>query len=510
MHNCPKSGIMKNGRVIMLGIKDKDTKFQKEILSALVIAMALIPEAIAFSFMLGVSPLVGIYTSILLTLITAIFGGRAAMITATTGAIAAIFAPMVADYGVSYLIYAVVLMGLFQVILGLFNIDKIFHLISKATLLGAVNGLAFIMLMAQLEQLKVPGTEEWIRGIDLGVMLVVIVCTIFITIYTPKQIKKYIPASLLGIAFATFIAVILETQGYHMYTVYDMASSNTVAAETTRAILNIETLKIILIPAFSAAIVGIIESLLTLTIIDDATITRGNAKKECVSLGFANIICGLTGGMGGCAVLGQSMINIENGARKYLSTFMAGIILLLIVLVFSPILKIIPTAGIVGVMMIVIYKTFNFDSLFIHRKANLFEFIIVITVTIVTAISGNLALGVIIGAVMTMSKFTWDKSKKYELYREGDTIHITGIIFFGNATKLRRELENKKINSIQQIDLKNCRILDYTGADQINIFINNARNFNREIKFINVCEESMIRLTRVSPEEFSKLCEEKQ
>lgn len=487
----------------MLGIKDKDISIKKEVLSGIVIAIALLPEAIAFSFMLGVNPMVGVYTSIVLTIITSIFGGRAAMITATTGAIAAIFAPMVDTYGVSYLLYAVVVMGLFQILFAYLNISKLFRLISKPILLGAVNGLAFIMLSAQLEQLKVPGTDTWVQGIDLAVMLVVITITILVIVLTPKKIKNIVPPSLIGITVATLIAVVLNILGFHMYTVYDMAVANEAPVSSEVASFSLATFKIILIPALSAAIVGIIESLLTLSIIDDLTITRGNTKKECVALGAANIFCGLTGGMGGCAVLGQSIINIENGARKYLSTFIAGISLLFIVVFLKPLLTIIPLAGIVGIMLIVIYKTFSFDSLFIHKKSNYFELLIVIVVTITTAISGNLALGVIVGVIMSMAKFTWDKSQKYELYRSGDTIHITGIIFFGNAMKLRQELENKKINDIQVIDLSDAKIVDYSAADQLNVFVTNAKNFDREIKFINVSEASQERLYRVSPEEFA-------
>lgn len=488
----------------MLGVKDNDINLSKEILSGIVIAIALIPEAIAFSFMLGVSPVVGLYTSVIICFITAIFGGRPAMISAATGAVAAVFAPLVKDYGVEYLFLAVILMGVFQILFAILDIGKLFRLMSKPLLLGCVNGLALIVFSAQLEQFKVPGTDNWLSGTMLFLMLTLTMFTCFLIFIIPKFIKT-IPSSLIAIIITTTIALLLDISGIHMYTVYDMATSRSESIVRSFAPINVVTLKIILIPALSAALVGIIESLLTLNIIDEITNTRGNSKKEVIAQGVGNIVSGFAFGMGGCAMIGQSMINLNNGARKYLSTFIASITLLIFIIFGKNIIGIIPLAALVGVMFVVVFKTFAWDSILLHKKADLFDTFIVIFIALVIGFSGNLALGVLLGVLLSVLRFTWVKTTKLEFSTTSKhnicIINITGVLFFGTEYLLKKEIDNiikgSTFNTFT-LDLSNTNISDYSGAQALFDLIEKNSENNIQISIINLNEHSKVKYERIN------------
>ncbi len=474
---------------------------RKEILSGIVVAIALIPEAIGFAFVLGIDPMIAIYTSIILGLVTSLFGGRPAMITASTGAIASVYISLVSDYGVEYLFYAVMLMGIFQIVFAKLNIGKLMIFISTPILLGFVNGLAYIVLSAQLGQFNIPGTTTLLPGIDLLVMIGLVVLTILIIVIVPKYIKS-IPSTLIAIIIGTMLSLVLKANGLTVYTVYDYAGQHLNGSipmlHIPQVPLNLTTLQIIFIPALSAAIVGLIETLLTLSILDDMTETAGSNKQAATGLGIANIVSGMFGAMGGCAVLGQSLININNGARTYISSFAAAAFLLLFVLFGSTLVEIIPLSVLVGIMLVVVYKTFAWESFVLHRHAEKFDIFVVILVTLLTMLTHNLAIAVISGVLVSTFKFTWEKSKKLTITQVEKNYEIEGLLYFATCDTFKR---NIKIDSNSTIDMNNAKILDYTAADMLNQLLNKWEENGYNVEIRNIDEESKNRLDRAKTKE---------
>ncbi len=473
-----------------------NTNIRKEILSGIVVAIALVPEAIGFAFVLGIDPMIAIYTSIIMGMVTALAGGRPAMITASTGAISSVFVTLVTDHGIEYLFYAVMLMGIIQIILAKLNIGKLMILISTPILLGFVNGLAYIVLTAQLGQFYVPGTDQLLQGVDMAIMIGLVVMTILLIVYVPKVIKS-IPSTLIAIIIGTLTALVLEVNGFRVYTVYDYAgkhlSGGLPMPHLPDVAVNFELLTIIFVPAFSAAIVGLIESLLTLNIIDDMTETAGDATKAGVGLGLANIVSGIFGGMGGCAVLGQSLININNGARSYVSSFAAAAMLLLFVLFGSALLELIPLGVLVGVMLVVVYKTFAWESFQLHRHADKFDIFVVVLVTVITMLTHNLAFSVIAGVLVSTFKFTWEKSKRIDVIQDGDVITVEGLIYFATTDEVKKKI---KVTSDVTIDLSKAKVLDYTAADMLNVVVEKAVNNGYNVTLVGLNPESEEKLER--------------
>ncbi len=470
---------------------------KNEVLSGIIVAIALVPEAIGFAFVLGVDPMIAIYTTIILGMVTALVGGRPAMITAATGAVASIFVAMVSDYGIEYLFLAVILSGLFQIIFSLLNIGKLVRLISTPIMLGFLNGLAFIMLEAQLGQFYVPGTDELQSGMEMFFMVFLVLLTIGIVVLVPKKIKA-VPATLIAIIVGTLLSLLIKELGYTVYTVYDYAGKHLSGGLPKPHIpdvpFNVETLSIILIPAFSAAIVGLIETFLTLSIIDEYTDTKGDNKRAGLGLGLANMVAGCFSGMGGCAMLGQSLINTNNGARTYFSSFMAAFVLLIFVLVASPLLEMIPLGVLVGIMLVVIYKTVAWESIVMHRYAEKFDIFIVIIVTLTTIITHNLAIAVFIGVLVSIFKFTWEKSKNVQITFKENKVEIEGLLFFATMDSIREELT---IKSDVIIDFSRAKILDYTAAEAMIGIQNKAKDAGYTVTFENLNYDSEHRIKRV-------------
>lgn len=473
-------------------------KLGKEILSGIVVSIALVPEAIGFAFVLGINPMIAIYTSIVMGMVTSLVGGRPAMITASTGAISSVFVSLVSDNGVEYLFYAVILMGLIQIILAKLNISQFISLVSTPILLGFVNGLAYIVLTAQFGQFYVPGTDMLQSGMTLYIMLGLVIITILQIIFLPKIFKK-IPSTLIAIGVGTALSIGLKQSGFTIYTVFDYAGTHLNGGipmpHIPDAPLNLTTLQIIFIPAFSAAIIGLIESLLTLNIIDDMTDTAGDMKKESYGLGIANVVSGLFGGMGGCAVLGQSLININNGARSYISSFAAATFLLLFVLFGSSMLELIPLGVLVGVMLVVVYKTFAWESLVMHRHGDKFDIFVVALVTILTMVTRNLAIAVISGVLASTFKFTWDKSKRIEITEEKDVIKIEGLLYFATSDAVKHSLN---VNRNCSIDLTNVKVLDYTAANMLNNVVKKAESKGYSVQLIGANHDTAVRLKRAN------------
>lgn len=449
--------------------ENKNQNIKNDVLSGITVALALVPEAIAFAFVAGVSPLVGIHTAFIIGLLTAILGGRPGMISGATGAIAVVFVALVSTHGIEYLFPAVILMGLIQVVAGVLRLGKFSRFIPYPVMLGFVNGLAIVIFRSQLQLFK------GLSGGLLILMLSLVVLTMLIIVFFPK-LTKTVPSTLVGIIVVTVIAVILEKNGIHLNTVKDFAGGEIKGTlpvfHLPTVPLTLDTLKIILPFAFTAAMVGLIESLLTLNLIDEITDTRGRSNKECVGQGVANVVTGLFGGMGGCAMIGQSMINIGSGGRKRLSGITAAVALLVFVMFASKLISIIPLAALVGVMFMVVIGTFEWETLKFGKKIPYKDIAIIFTVAFVTVIH-DLALGVGIGIIFSALRFAWEKGKEISVTEYTDEknrkiYELKGSVFFGSVSNFKNLFKFKEDPAEVIIEFKNSKIMDHSAIEALN------------------------------------------
>ncbi len=443
-----------------------------EILSGLTVALALVPEAVAFAFVAGVHPLVGLYAAFLVGLITAVIGGRPGMISGATGALAVVMVALVAKHGVEYLFATVVLMGVLQILAGVFRLGKFIRLVPHPVMLGFVNGLAIVIFLAQLTQFQIPGPDGvkvWMTGWPLVQMLALVVLTMAIIWVMPK-LTNVIPAPLAGIAI---VAGLVIAFGINVPRVGDLASieGGLPAFHIPSVPLNLETLKIILPYALILAAIGLIESLLTLNLVGQITNKRGGASQECIAQGIANTVTGFFGGMGGCAMIGQSMINVKSGGRTRLSGITAALFLLAFILVASSLIEQIPLAALVGVMFMVVIGTFAWQSLTILRRIPLTDALVIILVTIVTVMS-DLAIAVIVGVIVSALAYAWNNATRiragtHETPDGARVYQVEGPLFFGSADGFL-ELFNPKEDPQQVIvDFMNSRVADQSALQAI-------------------------------------------
>ncbi len=367
------------------------TEVKTNVLSGLTVALALVPEAIAFALVAHVNPLVGLYAAFIMCLVTAVFGGRPGMISGATGSMAVVMVALVVQHGVEYLFAAVVLTGVLQVIFGLLRLGKFIRMVPHPVMLGFVNGLAVVIFLAQLGHFKVKdaaGAEHWMAGTQLYVMLGLIVATMLIIYLLPK-LTKAIPSSLVAILVVAVVAIFT---GIHTKTVGDMASIRGGFPKFHLAAVpyNFATLKIVLPYAFILAGVGLIETLLTLNLVDEMTDSRGRPNRECLAQGAGNILSGFFGAMGGCAMIGQTMINVSSGARRRLAGITAGLCLLSFILFTSSLIERIPIAALVGVMFVVSEKTFEWGTFKVFGKVPKHDIFVIVVVTLITVFT-NLA-----------------------------------------------------------------------------------------------------------------------
>ncbi len=472
----------------MLGLKDKDINIQKEVLSGLTVAIALVPEAIAFSFIVGIDPIYGIYSAFMIGLISSLFGGRAGMISGATGAVAVVYAPLVATHGIEYMFLAVILAGIIQIIFGLLDIGKFVRLIPHAVMIGFVNGLALVIFRSQLDLFKIDGV--WLTGSMMLVMLILTALTMFIILFLPKYFDK-VPSSLIAIVVVTLLSLVIRTTGVEILTISDFAGGSIKAGlpsiHIPDVVFGMETFKIVFPFALIAATVGLIESLLTLNLIDEITDTRGSTKKESIAQGIANICTGFISGMGGCAMIGQSTININSGARKYLSGFVAAIGLLLIVLVFYPLIDMIPLAAIVGVMFVVVYKTFEWDSFKNFKVYTNFDIFIILQVMFVT-LQYNLALAVIIGVILSALHFAWIKSVQVNVTNEANIYKFEGTLFFGSVLPFKEKVIYSTDDKEVIFDVSKLNIVDYSAVNAIEAVHDKFANKGVRLKIVNLKE----------------------
>jgi len=524
-----------------------------DILSGLTVALALVPEAVAFAFLAGVPPLVGLYAAFVMCLLTAVFGGRPGMISGATGAMGVVVVSLVADHGIGYLFPAVVLCGVLQVTVGLLRLGKLIRIVPHPVMLGFVNGLAVVILLAQIgsfQTLSASGQMEFLSGQRLWLMLGLVGLTMAIIALLPR-LTKAVPSSLAAILAVTACAVVLNAGSSKegekglaaprtVLTVGDMLIDRTRAAavtaaqhekqadslasatallpegfvavhgheETLPALTEAEitsardsvdldtvgiagglprpawwdyqmppatlaTLWIILPYSLILAGVGLIESLMTLTLVDELTETRGQANRECVGQGVANMVCGLFGGMGGCAMIGQSLINVKSGGRGRLSGITAAVMLLLFILFFAKSIEAIPMAALVGVMFMVVIGTFEWSTLQTWRRIPLAEVLVMLVVASYTVLMHDLATAVILGVAMSAVVFAWNKSKHLvsdiSSNEFGSKIYqLHGVLFFGSTSRFRELFTPQDDPDDVVIDFYFSRVYDQSGLEAIN------------------------------------------
>jgi len=509
--------------------RSRSATIKDDLLSGLTVALALVPEAVAFALVAGVSPLIGLYSAFFIGLITAIFGGRPGMISGATGAMAVVIVALVAQYGIEYLFPTVILCGLIQMCIGLARLGKLIRMVPHSVVLGFVNGLAIVIGLAQIGSFKTfdttTGGLAFLQGPALWTMIGLVVLTMAIIGLLPK-LTRAIPASLAAILVISVASVVLnktmvtESGENFVATVGDLLRVNakagavaTIQAETRQAEagqaervdanvlelanqaaegvgisgglprlffweytlppINLATFRIILPFAVILAGVGLIESLMTLTLIDEITETRGQGNRECIGQGAANIVCGLFGGMGGCAMIGQSLINVNSGGRGRLSGITAAVCLLLFVLFLAPWIEQIPMAALVGVMFMVVIGTFEWASIKMFGRMPLSDILVMLLVAGYTVVMHDLATAVILGVIVSALVFAWQHATHLgsdtKINEFGSKIYqLHGPLFFASVSSFKEMFDFKNDPDDVVIDFYYSRVYDQSGLEAIN------------------------------------------
>ncbi len=457
---------------------------QNDIFSGITVALALVPEAVAFAFVAGVSPLVGLYGAFIMSLITSIFGGRPGMISGATGAMAVVMVSLVSEgnalgadgayMGLQYLFFTLLLVGLLQILAGAFKLGKFIRLVPRPVMMGFVNGLAIIIFLSQLNMFKAGGV--WIKGYDLWLMLSLVGVTLILMFTIPK-IHKKAPGALIAIIV---VSVLVYFTGLNTETVLSFIQQN--GGDGIKGTLpsfafpqvpfTVATLTFVMPYALILAAIGLIESLMTLNLIDELTKTRGHGNRECVAQGAANFINGIFGGMGGCAMIGQSIINITSGGRGRLSGIVASITLLFFILFGSMYIEAVPISALVGVMFFVVLKTFAWNTFNIINKAPKWDIAVIIIVTLLTVVF-DLAVAVISGVVISALIFSWENALRIRVRKSVDEhgiphYEVYGPLFFASTSLFLNKFEPEEDPLEVIIDFKESRIMDLSAIEAIN------------------------------------------
>jgi len=465
------------------------TLFRVEILAGLTVALALVPEAIAFAFVAGVAPLSGLYAAFIVGLITALLGGRPGMISGATGALAVVMVALVADHGSEYLFATVVLMGILQLIAGVFKLGKFIRMVPQPVMLGFVNGLAIVIGISQLSQFKTinsVGELIWITGDTLTYSIIFVILTMYIIWILPK-ITKALPSTLVAILFTTILVLALKI---NIPSVGDLASVKGGLPNFSIPYVpfDIETLKIIFPYAFILASIGLIESLLTLNLVGEITNKRGGASQECLAQGLANTVTGFFGGMGGCAMIGQSIINVRSGGRTRISGIAAAIFLLIFILYTSNYIEMIPIAALVGVMFMVVIGTFAWNSLKILFLVPKSDALVIILVTVVTVLE-DLAVAVIVGVIVSALVFAWksasriravERSSKTE--KGAKVYEIEGPLFFSSTNSFIEIFNPTKDPKVIIIDFARSKVIDQSALKAIEDIADKYNSYGKKVK----------------------------
>ena len=492
-------------------LPNQDGKHLTDFLSGATVALALIPEAVAFALVAGVNPTVGLYAAFIMCFITAIFGGRPGMISGATGSMAVVMVSIMLLFpndpitGMNYLFATIILTGIIQIITGILGFGKFIRMMPKSVMVGFVNGLAIVIFLSQLQQFKyIPAGLDykvWLQGMDLYVMIGLVVLAMLITHFLPK-LTRTIPSALAAIIVVTLIALFTPLSSIHILNVGDMIGAGKDIVIHTFSIPHIpftwHALTIIVPYAFILAIIGLSESLMTLSLIDEITRTRGRGNKECIAQGAGNIISGFFKSMGGCAMIGQSMINISSGGRGRLSGITAAIFLLFFILIAMPLIKLIPLAALVGVMFMVVIETFEWASFKFLRKVPLHDAFIIIVVTIVTVVA-DLAIAVIIGIVLASLVFAWQTAKSIytenNINEDGSKEYILhGPLFFSSSTRFKTLFTPNKDPKEVIIDFKYSRVSDHSAIEAINYIADSYHHLGKVLHLRHLSPECRVLL----------------
>ncbi|MFT5919877.1 MAG: SulP family sulfate permease, partial [Granulosicoccus sp.] len=446
-------------------------------------ALALVPEAVAFAMIAGLSPLTGLYAAFMMGLVTSVLGGRPGMISGATGAIAVVLVTLAKSHGVEYIFATVILAGILQIAAGFLRMGKLMRLVPHPVIFGFVNGLAIIIFMSQLDQFK--DTEgAWLTGTPLYIILGLVLVTMLIIWGLPK-LSKAIPASLVAIVsvFGLVVALDIDTK-----TVGDIASIQGGFPPFHIPVIPFDfaTLQLILPYAAIVAGVGLIESLLTLNIIDEITETRGRGNKEAIAQGTANILSGLFSGMGGCAMIGQSLINISSGARARLSGIVASLMLLVFIMFGSSLIERVPIAALTGLMIMVAIGTFEWASFRTIRRMPKSDIIVMVLVTLVTAVLHNLALAVIIGVIISALVFAYDNAVRIRARKHTDEngvkhYEIYGPLFFGSIAAFNEKFDVHEDPEEVIIDFMESRVVDMSAIEALNKITERYTKVNKKV-----------------------------
>jgi len=478
---------------------------KNDLLSGLTVALALVPEAVAFALLAHLHPLTGLYAAFTIGLIASILGGRPGMISGATGAIAVVIGTLVLQHGQEYLFAAVIMMGLIQIMFGILKLGKFIRLVPYPVFLGFVNGLALVILLAQFEHFKIQGPNgehTWITGNALYIMIALIILTMAIIQYLPR-LTKAVPSTLAAIVIGTLIVIGF---GLDTRTVADMASikGEFPPFHLPDIELSWDAFKIVFPYAVVMALVGLIESLLTLNLVDELTETTGEPNRECFGQGVANVVTGMFSGMGGCAMVGQSIINIKSGGRGRLSGISAAIFLLIFILYASSLIETIPIAVLVGVMFMVVIGTFEWGSLRLLGKIPLADWFIIVTVTAITVISDNLALAVIIGVILSALVFAWEHAKSINatirVDRMGNKVYeMHGPLFFASTQNFQEIFTPKEDTDDVVVDFKDSRIADHSAIEAIDKLAVRYDRAGKRLHLKHVSPECRMLLKKAGP-----------
>ncbi|WP_024695428.1 SulP family inorganic anion transporter [Pseudomonas syringae] len=466
----------------------KTIRIRAEVLAGLTTSFALVPECIAFALVAHLNPLMGLYGAFIICTLTALFGGRPGMVSGAAGSMAVVIVALVVQQGVQYLLATVLLGGLLMILFGLLRLGKLVRLVPYPVMLGFVNGLAIVIAMAQLEHFKVG--EAWLSGTPLYVMLGLVALTMAVVYVLPRVTRAVPPAlvAILGVGLAVYF-LDLPTR-----TLGDMAhiAGGLPMFNLPDIPWNLDTLRIIAPYAILMALVGLLETLLTLNLTDEITETRGYPDRECVALGAANMVSGAFGGMGGCAMIGQTVINLSSGGRGRVSGVVAGMMILMFVLFLSPLIERIPLAALVGVMFVVAQQTFAWASLRVLRKVPVNDVLAIIAVTVVTVFT-DLATAVLFGIVIAAINFAWQQAR--ELYADshieadGSKIyHLHGTLFFASTTPFLDQFDPAEDPAQVTLDCRHLSFVDYSAIAALKTLRERYTKAGKHLRVVHLSE----------------------
>lgn len=514
-------------------IKHFTDNAKNDILSGLTVALALVPEAVAFAFVAGIDPLVGLYGAFMMGLITSLFGGRPGMISGATGAMAVVMVHMIMkgnevgltlespieNLGLQWLFISLLFVGAIQVFAGIFRLGKFVRLIPHPVMMGFVNGLAIVIFLSQLGMFKttINGQQEWIQGSELYLMLGLVGLTMAIMYLLPKLTDK-IPSALVAILVVAGITILggldVSTVGSFIREGGGEGLKGGLPVFQTQIFTLFDTLQghwgLLLSTSFLLAAVGLIESLMTLNLVDEITETRGSGNRECVAQGGANILNGLFGGMGGCAMIGQSIINVNSGGRGRLSGVTAAIFLLCFILFGAALIEQIPIAALVGVMFMVVIGTFAWSSFRILNKIPKADAVVLIAVSSIT-VWQDLAIAVIAGVIMSALVFAWKNAtmiRARKRFKEDGTkvYEIWGPLFFGSIQNFNAKFDVKNDPQTVEIDFIESKVSDHSGIEALRGIANKYMDNGKSVRFTHLSPECKSLLLKANPQ-FSTIIE---